>query len=312
MADGHRRSAPWPPPPRPDRAPSPARIGVLAGLGAYLWWGLVPVYFKAVAAVSPFEVLAHRIVWSLLLLLVWQGCHGRLTGVAGVRRTRRAVAGVLLSTALIAINWLGFIWAVVTERVLEASLGYFMNPLVNVLLGMLVLGERMRRLQWVSVGLATAGVALLTALRTEGPPWLALLLAGSFGLYGLLRKLSPADTAGGLLAETALLAPFAAGLFVMLGLRDDLAFGRDLHTSLLLAASGPVTAVPLLLFVAAARRLQYGTIGFLQFLAPSLQFLLAVAVFAEPFGPAMAVAFGLIWIALGLFSIDMRRTMRNR
>ena len=291
-------------------APAPsARTGVIAGLAAYLWWGLVPVYFKAVAAVPPLEVLAHRIVWSLLLLLAWQGSRGRLAGIGRTRRTRRAIAGVLLSTALIAINWLGFIWAVVTDRVLEASLGYFMNPLVNVLLGMLVLGERLRRLQWISVGLATAGVTLLTALRAEGPPWLALLLAGSFGLYGLLRKISPADTAGGLLAETALLAPFAAALFALLAARGDLAFGGDLKTSLLLVASGPVTAVPLLLFVAAARRLQYGTIGFLQFLAPSLQFLLAVAVYHEPFGPVMAVAFGLIWAALTLFSVDMRKAV---
>ncbi|GAB4224136.1 MAG: EamA family transporter RarD [Acidobacteriota bacterium] len=292
--------------------PSGARTGVIAGLAAYLWWGLVPFYFKAVAHVAPLEVLAHRVVWSLLLLGAWLVLRGRLADLAATPRRGGARWGILASTTLIAINWLAFIWAVVTGRVLEASLGYFINPLVNVLLGMLVLGERLRRLQWTSVALAAAGVILLAATRAEGVPWLALLLAGSFGLYGLLRKISPVDAAGGLLVEVALLAPAALGLLAWMAVRGELAFGADARTSLLLVAAGPVTAVPLLLFVAAARRLPYGTIGFLQYLAPSLQFVLAVAVFGEPFGVPQAAAFGLIWSALVLFSIDMRRALVAR
>ncbi|RMF75358.1 MAG: EamA family transporter RarD [Acidobacteria bacterium] len=285
---------------------------MIAGLAAYLWWGLVPVYFKAVAAVSPLEVLAHRIVWALVLLAVWLGLRGQLAGLAAAAPGGVARLGILASTALIAVNWLGFIWAVVTDRVLEASLGYFINPLVNVLLGMLILGERLRRLQWISVGLAAAGVILLAATRTEGLPWLALLLAFSFAFYGLLRKVSPVDAGSGLLAEVTLLAPAALGLLAWRAVRGDLAFGGDMKTSLLLVAAGPVTAVPLLLFVAAARRLPYGTIGFLQYVAPSLQFVLAVAVFGEPFGVPQAAAFGLIWFALLLFSIDMRRALGAR
>jgi len=288
------------------------RLGVAYGLGAYFWWGFIALYFKAVAAVPALEVLAHRVVWSVVLLGLLIVLRGRSAEFGALFRDRRTVWALAGTTVLIAVNWLIFIWAVAHDRLLEASLGYFINPLVNVVLGFVFLRERLRRIQTVAVLLAGGGVLWL-ALGYGEPPWISLTLAVSFGLYGLLRKVSRPDGTLGLAAETLMLTPVAVGWLCWRQFHGGTAFvDGGLGTALLLVAGGFVTAVPLVWFAEAARRLRYATIGFLQYIAPSLQFLLAVAVFAEPFTRDHLVSFGLIWLALGLYSIDTMRSLGLR
>jgi len=285
-------------------------LGVIYGLAAFVWWGVCPLYFKAVAHVAPDEVLAHRVLWSLLLLLVLLKLRGRLPMLRQALTHGPTARTLALTSALISVNWFVFIWAVGRGFLLEASLGYFINPLVNVLLGFVFLGERLRRLQTVSVILAALAVTWLT-LRVGRVPVIALTLAFSFGFYGLLRKTVRADGMTGLTAETLLLAPFAAAWLLHLEARDALAFvHRDLRTDLLLPAAGVVTALPLVWYANAARRLRYATVGFLQYAAPSLQFLLAVVAFGEPFTRTHLAAFACIWTALGLYSWDSWRALR--
>ena len=282
--------------------------GALFALAAYGFWGLVPIYFKAVSGVSPLEVLAHRVVWCVPLLVVWLLLTGRGAGI--FRFGRWAIPSVLATTALIATNWFVFIWAVFNGQVLQASLGYFINPLVSVVLGFVFLHERLRPWQWVSVALAAASVTYLTLSRGELPV-VALVLAGSFGLYGLLRKKSPHGAAEGLLLETGVLFPLAAGYLIFLAVEGRLAFGSAPPAiSLLLACAGPVTALPLIWFVAAARRLRLATMGLMQYLAPSLHFTLATAVYGEPFTAADLITFAGIWTALALYSASQLRERR--
>ncbi|MDQ7088677.1 MAG: EamA family transporter RarD [Acidobacteriota bacterium] len=289
---------------------SPARVqGVIFALAAYLWWGLVPVYFKAVHHV-PLEVLAHRVAWCVLLLLGWMLVTARAAGLP-FTWPRRPSPTVFITTTLIATNWLIFIWAVFNDQVLQASLGYFINPLLSVLLGRFVLGEHLRPLQWSAVGVATGAVTLLTVARGELPA-VALVLAGSFALYGLLRKRSRLEATEGLLLETLLLLPAALGYLVVMGLRGELAFLHvDRSTDLLLLAAGPVTALPLLWYVAGARRLRLATMGLLQYLAPSLHFALAVLVYGEQARGAEIIAFGGVWCALLLYNLDVLRSRRT-
>ncbi len=281
-----------------------ATAGVFYGLAAYLWWGICPIYFKAVAHVPAQEVLAHRIVWSLLLLTLLMARRGDLGATLRAARSPRLLLTLTATTLLVAVNWFTFIWAVGHDRLLEASLGYFINPLVNVLLGLLILRERLRPLQWASLGLATAGVALM-AVRMGGIPMISLVLAFSFALYGLLRKTAPIGGMAGLTIETALLAPVALAALVFWDRQGVLVFGHlDRTSDGLLALSGVITALPLIWFTNAARRLRYATVGFLQYCTPTLHFLLAVVVYGEPFSHARLMSFGLIWLALGIFSVD--------
>lgn len=280
------------------------RAGVAYGLAAYTAWGFIALYFKAVAHVAPLEVLAHRIVWSLVLLLILLGVRRRLGLVIGALRVGRTAAALGATTVLIALNWYVFIWAVANGHVLQASLGYFINPLVNVMLGRLFLGERLRRAQAFSVLLALAGVAWLT-WQLGRVPVISLTLAFSFGFYGLLRKRVDADATTGLAAETLLLTPVALIYLLRMEGAGTLAFTHvDPRTDLLLPLGGVVTAVPLIWFANAARRLRYSTVGFLQYIAPSLQFLLAVAAFGEPFSRDHMIAFAFIWTALAVFTRD--------
>jgi chloramphenicol-sensitive protein RarD len=287
--------------------------GILYGLAAYLAWGLCPIYFKAVAHVPAAEVLAHRVIWSLVLLVGLLARRGDLAATARRLREPRLLLTLGASTVLVATNWFTFIWAVANERLLEASLGYFVNPLVNVLLGMIFLRERLRALQWLSIALAAVGVAVM-AVRMGGLPVISLVLAFSFGFYGLLRKTAPIGGMAGLAVETALLAPVALGALLLWDARGALVFAHlDSRTDWLLAASGAVTALPLVWFANAARRLRYATVGFLQYVAPSGQFLLAVLAYREPFSSTELLAFALIWIALGVFSADLgRHGLRRR
>jgi len=292
-------------PPLP--AGSESRAGVLYGVAAYAFWGLSIFYFKAISRVPPLEILAHRILWAVPLLFAWLAARGRLGELRAVLRARRTVGILLVTTFLIAANWVMFIVAVATGRVLQASLGYYITPLVNVLLGMIFLGERLRRVQWVCVFLAAAGVMYLT-VSFGSLPVISLILAGSFGLYGLLRKTVPADGPVALTVETSLLLPLMIGFIAVKAARGEMAF---LHVSrtidLLLLLAGLVTTVPLLWFTNAVRRLRLATIGFLQYLSPSLQLLLAVVVFGEPFTRTHLVTFSCIWTALALYSLDALR-----
>lgn len=280
------------------------------GLVAYLWWGFVPLYFRAVRSVPADEILAHRVVWSFVLLAILSRWFHRWPVALAALRDRRILLTLLLSTALIAINWLTFIWSILDERLIEASLGYFMSPLVNVALGVVFLRERLRAWQGVSVALATVGVGYLT-LRYGQVPWIALILATSFGFYGLVRKTARVDSLVGLTLETMLLAP-AMGLYLLvLTLAGDGVFAQGPpRLSLLLVLGGVVTAVPLLCFAAAARRLRLATVGLLQYIAPTFQFFLAVVAFGEPFTQAHAISFTLIWCALAIYSIDAIRASR--
>lgn len=282
------------------------------GLAAYLWWGLVPIYFKAVAHVPAMEVLAHRIIWSIVLLTILMRVYGRWAAALAVLRDRGTLLTLCGSTTLLACNWFTFIWAVANDQVREASLGYFINPLVSVMLGFVFLRERLRRWQMVSVALAAVAVLLL-AYSYGKPPWVALILAGSFGLYGLLRKTARADSLVGLSVETMILGPIAAAYLGYLLVSGNAVFGSlSLGTDGLLALGGVVTAVPLLWFANAARRLRLATMGFLQYIAPSMQLTLAVVAFGEAFTRAHTVTFGLIWAALAIYSVDTFRASRGK
>jgi len=291
-----------------DQAAARARAGVIYGMAAYLSWGIAPLYFKAVIErASALEVLAHRVLWSsvLLLLLVAFRRQG-----ASLRRvflhTPRVLIVLVGTTALISVNWYVFIRVHDTGQVLQASLGYFINPLISVALGFVFLGERLRRLQWISVIIAASGVTYLTIASREAPA-LALLLACTFAAYGFIRKLVAVEAMVGLTIETLLLAPLCIGYLAWAHAngRGAFAFGRQaISTDLLLLAGGVITALPLLWFTCAARRLRLVTVGFLQYLAPSGQFLIAWLVFHEPLSLQRLICFVVIWTALAIYSFD--------
>jgi chloramphenicol-sensitive protein RarD len=296
---------------------APDRTTGLAGAGyavlAYTSWGLVPIYWKWLAAIPPVELVLHRIAGTALfatLLLTISGRWGELVEIA---RHRRRLLALLGSALLIAANWGIFIWAVQHGQIIATSLGYYLNPLANVALGLVLLRERLTRLQLVAVAIAAAGVAYFT-MAAGGLPWISLALALSFSLYGLIRKTVMAGSLAGLAVETALLAPAALAGIVWLEARGAGALGAAdrLGTGVIagLLAAGVVTALPLLWFASAARRLRLATVGLFQYLAPSLALACAVLLYGEPFTRAHAVAFACIWLALALYSIESLRLFR--
>lgn len=289
------------------------RAGFLLGVGAYALWGVMPLYFKALARVPATEIVAHRIVWSVLFLGLLATLARRWAAIRIAFATPRLVMILIATALLIAVNWLVFIYAVVSGHMLEGSLGYYLNPLVNVLLGVVLLKERLTRAQIFATFLAAAGVAVLAA-GAGSALWISLTLAATFALYGFVRKVAPVDALEGLFIETVLLAPFAMAYLLWLDRAGTLAFGHlGIGTDLLLALGGAVTAIPLLMFTAAARRLPYSTLGFLQYIAPSLQFLLAVTAFGEPLTTPHVVCFAAIWTALAIFTLDgWRNAVRAR
>jgi chloramphenicol-sensitive protein RarD len=297
---------------RTERArPAPAdhkhsREGVIYGVLSYSLWGLIPLYFKWVADVAPSEVLAQRVFWSFVLLGVIVTLLARWGDLLRAARSRQVMLALSASTLLLALNWFTYIYAVSTNQVVEASLGYFLNPLVNVVIGVALLGERLRPWQMGSVMLAGVGVAIL------GAPPIAVILAVSFAFYALLRKTVAVDGLLGLFVETILLAPLALGYIVYLEAIGRSAFvASDPATCGKLMASSVVTAVPLSLFAAAARRLRFSTLGFLQYLAPTLQFLLAVLVFGELLTPVKWAAMSCIWAAVGIYALDTLRSYQR-
>lgn len=283
-----------------------ASSGFWLGVGAYGLWGILPIYFKAIADVGAIDIVAHRVLWSvpfvLLLIAAFKG-FGEVRQAIGNRR----LIGLLCVTAvLIAINWLLYVYAVTSGRILAGSLGYYLNPLVNILLGRLVLKERLAPLQWLAVAIAAAGIGAL-AVQALGQLWISLALAASFATYGLLRKIAPVDAVAGLAIETTILLP-AALLWLGFGMADGQPFfGPGARDMPLLILAGVATTVPLILFTAAARRLRYSTLGMLQFIAPTLQFVCAVALYGEKFTRSHSIAFGSIWLALALYVIALLR-----
>jgi chloramphenicol-sensitive protein RarD len=286
------------------------RLGVLSGLAAYTTWGLFPLYFPLLEPAGGVEIVAHRIVWSLLfvaLLLTAVRRWGLVRSAVVDRRTVLVLAG---ASVLIAANWLIFVYGVNSGHVVETSLGYFINPLVSVLLGVVVFGERLRRLQWAAVAIAAIAVAVLT-VDYGRPPWIALGLAASFGLYGLMKKVVRVEAAPGLFLETAVMTLPAIALLGFLHADGTGTFGgAGTGHALLLVSSGIATAVPLLLFAAAARRIPLSTIGLLQYLTPLMQLSVGVFVYDEAMPPARLAGFAIVWLALAVFTADLLRHAR--
>lgn len=287
-------------------------VGVVQAALAYVAWGLFPLYFHQVAAVSSMEIVLHRTVWSLVFVLLVLAAMRRFGALWPVLRQPRQLMLLLLSALLLSGNWLVYVWAVNHGHVIDASLGYFINPLVYVLLGFAFLHERLRPMQWGAVALAGLGVAWLT-WQAGQLPWIALLLAGTFGLYGLMRKTAPLGALEGLAAETLLLAPLAVPALLLWTLHGDSALAHaDASTLGWLLAAGPVTAVPLLLFAAGARRIPLATLGLLQYIGPTLQMAIGIWVFREPFQAERLAGFLLIWAALALYSLEGLWVTRRR
>ncbi|PKH19588.1 protein RarD [Enterobacterales bacterium CwR94] len=291
------------------------RQGIFCALGAYFIWGIAPAYFKFIQEVPPPEIMTHRVIWSFFFMLLLVSLTRHWPQVAVVLRQPKKVLLLACSGALIAGNWLLFIWAVNNHHLLEASLGYFINPLINVLVGMLFLGERFRRLQWLAVALAACGV-VVQLWKFGSIPLIALGLALSFSFYGLLRKKIAVDAQTGMLLETSWLLPLAA--IYLFGIADTPTShmgNNSLSLNMLLIAAGIVTTIPLMLFTAAATRLRLSTVGFFQYLGPTLMFLLAVIFYGEAMTDDKVVTFSFIWLALAIFILDALlslRTLRTR
>lgn len=282
----------------------PMRTGILSAALAFFCWGLFPLYFHALNNVPPAQILAHRMLWSLLFLLIVLAIRRQWSWLAIVKKPR-VLATFVASAFLLSANWLVYIWSVNNGHVIEASLGYFINPLVNIMFGFFLLKERLRRAQWGAIAVAALGVAWLT-WQSGTVPWIALILAASFGGYGLMRKTASLGALEGLSLETMVLFPLAAGYVGWLTWHGHNAFVNTAsdHTRLLLIAAGPLTAVPLLLFASGARKIPMSLLGLLQYLSPTLQFLLGVWVFHEAFSAERLVGFAVIWAALALYAAE--------
>jgi chloramphenicol-sensitive protein RarD len=290
------------------RAPAPdhvhAKSGALAAAVCYLLWGAFPIYWKQLHAISAFELIAHRYVWTLVVVLGVIAAQRRFGDVGAALGTARSFSINALSATLLASNWLVYVWGVNTGHVIETSLGYFLVPLVNVAAGRFVLHEPLRRLQWTAIALAAGGVALMI-FQLGRPPWIALALAGTWGGYSLMRKRSPLAAVTGLTVETLLVAPFALAFLVWQQSAGTGALGRvDALSHTLLIGSGIVTAVPLVLFAYAAQRIRLSTLGLLQYIAPTVQFAIGVAVYHEEFSRDRALSFAFIWAGLLLYTAD--------
>lgn len=278
--------------------------GAIYAALAFAIWGIFPLYFRQIAHVPSGEILAHRIIWSLVFVVVALSLRRQWGWLKPVLRQPKVLAAFTASALLLSVNWLTYIWAINNGHVIDASLGYFINPMVNVLLGYTVLHERLRRMQWVALALAAGGVLWLT-LQAGNLPWIALALAGSFGAYGLLRKVATLGALEGLTLETLLLAPIAVVVLGVWMFNGSSTFpAPDVPTNAWLIAAGPITAIPLLLFAAGARRISLTTLGLLQYIGPTIQLALGLWVFHEPFSATRLMGFALIWLALALYSAE--------
>jgi len=280
------------------------RRGLLAAIGAFFIWGLLPLYLKQLHDTPAVQIMAHRVVWACLFVFGYLAVRGELGKVWAALADRGARLRLAGSAVLVSINWLIYVWAVTSGHVIESSLGYFINPLVSVLLGVFVLKESLNRAQWIAVGIAALGVLWLT-VQSGRPPWIALALALSFGGYGLIRKRVVVDSVAGLGVETLLIAPLMLAWLLWCAQTGTLSFGHhDRLLDGLLIASGAVTAVPLVLFAYGVRRIPLSTVGLLQYLGPTLQLLTGIFVFHESFSATRAIGFGLIWAALVVYAAE--------
>jgi chloramphenicol-sensitive protein RarD len=287
------------------------RVGVASALAAFLFWGTVPFYFKALSHVGAWEIITHRIIWALPVLALFLFYRDGRQLVARLRLPPRIIGGLFLSSLLVSANWLIYVWAVVNDRVLSTSLGYFINPLVNVLLGYLFLQERLTPYQKIAVALAAAGTLYLGWFLGQ-PPWISLTLGFLFGAYGLVRKRLSVGPMTGLMWEIILLMPLGLAYLLYRNAQGQMDFLHGaLDTDMLLLLAGLVTVLPLIWFNMAAQRLPLSVVGFFMYIAPTMTFLLAVFVWGEPFTQGHAVAFGCIWIALGLISVESLNKMRR-
>ncbi|HEY1874775.1 MAG TPA: EamA family transporter RarD [Steroidobacteraceae bacterium] len=278
--------------------------GLAAGGAAFALWGLFPVYFHSLSGVPALQIIAHRIVWSAVFLVAWMAVRGELGLLSATFARPALLARLALTALLISGNWLVWVWSVTHNHIVDSSLGYYINPLVNVLLGVIVLRERMNRAQWLSIGLAALAVLYL-ALLAGRPPWIAGTLALCFSLYGLVRKIISVDALPGLTTETLLLMPFAVGYLGWCELAGKGASDTaGPAIAALLIGSGLITAIPLFLFAYGARALPYSTVGVLQYITPTLQLLCGVALYHESFGAAEAAGFALLWVALLIYAAD--------
>jgi len=294
-----------------DRTPEQLdRVGLIAGILAYLSWGVFPLYFHSLLGTSPVEVVCHRVVWSLLVVSIPLARRGDFGWIREVISNRLMLRNCAAAALLIATNWLLYIWAATHGRVIEGALGYFINPLVVILIGVAVLSERLRRLQWIAVGLAGLAVVVLT-IEVGSLPWVSLVLSFTFAGYGFLKRQIELPPLRSLAVETALMAPLALVGLIILAATGSARFGTNgLGGGLWLALSGPVTAVPLVLFATAARRLPFTVIGMLQFLTPVLQFLCGVLVLHEAMSTGRWIGFGIVWISLMVLTFDAVRHRR--
>jgi chloramphenicol-sensitive protein RarD len=289
-----------------------ANKGFISAASAFAIWGIFPLYFHALQQVPAVQVIAHRVVWSCIFVLGWMFIRGELASLRTALTNRGVVLRLALSATLITGNWLTYVYGVTHGHVVETSLGYFIGPLVNVLLGIVLLSEKLTRTQWTAVALATVGVAYLTFM-TGGLPWIALTLAFSFASYGLVRKVVKVEALPGLAIETLLLVPFAVGYLLWSQSAGVSALGHiSPVTDAMLIASGPLTAITLFLYAHGTRLLPYSTIGLLQYIAPSLQFVCGVFVLHEPFDHARAIGFALIWMALVIYAGEGLRLSRRQ
>ncbi len=283
------------------------RRGILFGLAAYVMWGLFPLFFPLLKPATPVEILSHRIVWSFVFVMILLLLRRQWAWLGRLRHDRRRLLLISIASVTVALNWGVYIWAVNAEHVVEASLGYFINPLVTVLIGVLLLGERLRAMQWTAVGLAALAVVVMT-VGAGRPPWIGLVLAFSFATYGLVKKRIQMPAVESLAGETTFLLLPALAFLLVLQARGTATFGHvSVHLSLLLASCGVITAVPLLLFGAAAGRLPLTTMGLMQYVTPVLQFMIGLLVVHETMARTQWIGFGLVWAALVLFSIDQLR-----
>ncbi|SHH32253.1 EamA family transporter RarD [Marivita hallyeonensis] len=287
------------------------RKGVLALIAACTIWGLSPLFYKALSDVPPLEVLAHRTLWSLVFFAGVLILQGRLSALFAAVTDGRSWRIVILASMMISVNWFLFIWSIQVGRATESSMGYYIFPLVAVLIGRLVLGETLSRAQWVAVSLA-AGAVLMLTIGLQVLPWISLVLATTFGVYGLVKKRLDMGPVVSVTAEVLILTPLAVAWLIHLHTGAGGAFGGDLAHSALLIASGPMTALPLILFSYGARRLAMSTVGIVQYINPTLQFICAVAIFGEPFGTVHLAAFALIWAALAIYSTSAIRQDKAR
>lgn len=291
---------------------SQTKAGMLFAVAAYTMWGIAPIYFKALTHIPAAEILMHRVIWSVVVLLVLVVGLRHLSKVRTALKSKRVVATLLLAGFLLAANWLLFIWAVNNNYMLEASLGYFINPLINVFLGRLFLGEQLRPVQKLAVGIAMLGVGLLVISYGE-LPWIALTLACSFSIYGLLRKQVNVESMPGLFIETSMMLPVALIYYAFFATVTGNLTANTAQLNSLLLFAGIMTTAPLLCFTAAARRIKYSTLGMVQYIGPSLMFLLATVVYNEPLSVARLTTFAMVWTALAIFTYDaVRHFHKNR